>query len=49
VDLLRGQLLREPQDGVRLRHRLPPDLVDHEAHLPRRLAHGPLDRSASMA
>jgi len=22
-----------------------PDLVDHEAHLPRRLAHGPLDRS----
>jgi len=25
--------------------RLPPDLVDHEAHLPRRLAHGPLDRS----
>src|SRR5213592_3883821 len=44
VNLLRGQLLREAQDGVRLRHPAAADLVDDEPHLARRLADGPLNR-----
>src|SRR5207248_3001961 len=38
------QLLREPQDGVRLRHPAAADLIDDEPHLARRLADGPLNR-----
>src|SRR5437773_302949 len=45
VDVLGGELLRVPQDGIGLRHRPAANQVHDEPHLARRLAHGPLDRS----
>src|SRR5687768_10587861 len=45
LDLLRRMLLREPEQRQRLVDVLPPDLVDHQSHLVRRLSGRTLDRA----